>query len=183
MNENIKEIAQRLKGLREAIDISAKEMAERGSITEEQYKLYESGEMDIPVSVMHQMCKKCGVDISEILAGESQHNTTYTVTPSGKGISVKRTTEYYYQALAYNFKGRLAEPYLVTITADESPKTPTNSHEGQEFNYILEGEVELMLDTKKILLKEGDSVYFNSKIPHGLRVVGTKDVKLLAMLI
>lgn len=182
MNDSTLEIAERLRGLRDSLELTTKEMALRGSVSEEQYINYEEGKEDIPVSVMHQICKKSSVDISELLAGESQHNKSYTLTPSGKGITVKRMKEYEYQALAYNFKSRIAEPYLVTISPKSSPSVPTNSHEGQEFNYVIEGSVELMFGEKKILLNKGDSIYFDSKIPHGLRALGSSDVKLLAIL-
>ncbi len=182
MDNLFKDIAQRLKGLRDALDLSSEEMASYGGITEEQYNKYESGEIDIPVSVMHQICQKCGIDISEVLTGESPHNSLYSVTYANKGTYIERNSEYSYQALTSNFKGKRGEPYHVIVNTDKSPNSPTNKHDGQEFNYILEGKVELMLGNKKIILGKGDSIFFNSSVSHGLKALGNENAELLVII-
>lgn len=181
MNENTKHIAQRIRGLRESMDMTPSEMAKSCSITEEEYLRYEDGLEDIPLGVMHQISQKCEVDVSEIQTGDSPHNEMYTITRAGEGIYVERNIEYNYHALAYHFKGRKADPYFVTISKKTKPNMPTNTHEGQEFNYVIEGEVELTIGKNKLALKKGDSIYFDSKLPHGFTALSDNDVEILVM--
>ena len=77
--------------------------------------------------------------------------------------------------------GRKAEVFIVTV--EPKPNAHTiykNTHPGQEFNLILEGAMELYLGGKTIVLEEGDSIYFDSSKPHGMRAIGDKAVKMLA---
>lgn len=182
MNTQIKEIAERLKGLREALELTEEQIAEQCGISSAQYREYESGNADVSMSFLFQVAKNYGLDTAELLSGEAAHASSFFVTRKGTGISVERTQAYKYQSLAYGFKGNKAEPFEVTVEPNDNPIT-LNTHTGQEFNLILEGTMQLHIAGSKIILEQGDSIYFDSSKPHGMKALHNEKVVFLAMII
>lgn len=179
---HIKEIARRLKGLRESVELSCEEMAALTGIGKEQYESYESGECDIPVSFLYEMGEKMGVELSALLFGEEPRMATYYVTRAGKGPAVERTSAYRYQALASGFQRRKFTPLMVTVEPDDNREMTFNSHPGQEYDYVVEGTLEVVVDGHRIVLHEGDCVMYDSTRPHGMRALDGKPVKFLAVI-
>ena len=183
MDEQIKHIADRLKGLRDVLDIKPEEAASTCSLTIDQYLNYESGEVDIPVSLLHRMAHQYNFDITTLLTGEEPHMHSYTLTRKDKGIGVERRKNYNYQALAGNFLNRKAEPFVVTVDPKEDSEINFNSHPGQEFNYIIEGKIKFCLGKKEMTLDTGDSIYFDSGLPHGMAALDHQPAKFLAIIL
>lgn len=181
MNEQIKQIAERLKGLRDALEVTEQELAEVCSISKEEYASYESGEKDIPVSILHRISQKYGVEMTSLLFGEDPHMRSYYLTRKGQGTAMERTKEYKYQSLAAGFINRKSDPYVVTVEPNDKP-IHLNSHPGQEFNMVLEGRMQLSLNGKELILDEGDSIYFDSGIMHGMKALGGKTLRFLAII-
>ena len=100
MNEQIKQIAERLAGLRDALEITPEEMAKVCNLTPEQYMKLESGTVDISVSVLHQISQAYGVELTTLMFGDEPKMSSYFITRKGKGIAVERTKAYKYQSLA-----------------------------------------------------------------------------------
>jgi quercetin dioxygenase-like cupin family protein len=98
-------------------------------------------------------------------------------------VSVERRKEYKYQNLAYNFVHKKAEPFLVTVEPD-SDNSPIhfNSHPGQEFNYVLEGTLKIVINGHELILNEGDSLFFDSGANHGMKALNEKPAKFLAII-
>ena len=184
MNDQIQEIAQRLRGLRDAMDISAAELAEVCHISEAEYLSYESGNEDISVGALQNIAKHCNVELTALLFGESPNMTSYFLTRSGLGTAMERSKAYKYQSLAAGFAKRKADPFIVTV--EPKPiETPMhlNTHDGQEFNYILEGSLLLSIHGKELTLNEGDSIYFDSSKEHGMKALNGKAVKFIAVIL
>lgn len=183
MEEAIKQIGERLKGLREALDISVKEVADLCGITEEQYIQMEQGESELSVSTLQKISKKYEISLDALMFGEEPHMSTYFLTRKGQGMSVERRKAYKYQSLASGFRGRKADPFIVTVEPkDTATPKEINSHSGQEFNMVLEGSMELTIGKKELTLNEGDSIIFDSTQPHGMRTLGDKPCKFLAII-
>lgn len=183
MQEKIKEIASRIKELREISDISADEMAGRLNIDTGTYQIYEAGEADIPASILYGISSELKVDMSVLLKGEDPRMHVFTVTRKDKGISVERRKEYRYQSLAANFVHKKAEPFVVKVEPKpEGTKISMNSHPGQEFDFVLEGTLKVVIHNNEIVLEEGDSIFFDSNYPHGMAAVGGKSAKFLAII-
>jgi len=183
MEEQIRQIAERLKGLREVMDVSVEDAAQTCGITIDQYLGYESGKIDIPVSVLHNISRKYGIELTVLLTGQEPHMHSYSLVRKNQGIGVERTKAYKYQSLAHSFINRKAEPFLVTV--DPKPEeTPIslNTHPGQEFNYILKGRMKINLGGKEMILEEGDSLYFDSGLPHGMLSLDGKKCQFLALI-
>ena len=170
MNEHILQISKRIAELRDILDISDAEVAQKVGIPLEEYRSYESAKDDIPIGVLYSVATVLGVDPTVLLTGDNPRMNDYTVTRKGQGVNVERFEGYKFSSLATNFVDRQMEPMLVTLSPKEHPDLI--SHGGHEFNYVLSGAVEITIGTKKIILNEGDSIFFNPAIPHGQSAVG-----------
>ena len=169
MNQ-LKEIADRIKELREILDMSEKEVADVVGIDIEQYLKYENAQDDIPVSILYGVAAALGTDTTVLLTGDMPRMAGYTVVRSGKGAEVERNPDYKFASLAFNFIGREMEPMIVTL--DEADKIPELVfHAGQEFNYVVEGSVKVTIGKNVFVLNEGDSVYFDAMLPHSQQSV------------
>lgn len=184
MFEQIKEIATRLKELREISGLSIENLAEEFNISVDTYKEYESGNTDIPVSFLYSISNKLNVELTAILTGEDPKLHEYSLVRKDKGVIVDRRKNYNYQNLAYNFAQKKAEPFLVTIEPDRL-NTPIdfNSHRGQEFNYVIEGSLKIIINDKELFLNEGDSIFFNSELNHGMKALNNQKVIFLAIIL
>jgi transcriptional regulator with XRE-family HTH domain len=183
MSEQIRQIAARIRVLREISGISFESLAKELNISTETYLEYESGNVDIPVSFLYEIANKFNVELTAILTGEGPRLHTYCLVRKGKGVSVERQKQYKYRSLAYNFAHKKAEPFLVTVDP-ESEEVPVhyNSHPGQEFNYVLEGMLKIIINGYELILNEGDSLYFDSSIKHGMKTMNDKPAKFLAVI-
>ena len=119
-----------------------------------------------------------------LLFGEEPRMKGYFLTRKGQGLSVERRADYKYQSLASGFRGRDVDPFLVTV--DPLPGDANhnkNAHEGQEFDFVLEGELEITIGDKVMTLHEGDSIYFDASQQHCMRAVGGRQVKFVCIVI
>jgi transcriptional regulator with XRE-family HTH domain len=183
MNKQIQEIAERLRGLRDLLDVSAEEMAGVCHVSNEEYIGYESGDNDIPVSALQNISKTYNVELTALLFGAEPHMKAFFLTRAGQGTAMERTRAYKYQSLAAGFVGRKADPFIVTVEPiPESNPMHLNSHNGHEFNYVLEGTMLLSIDGHELTLNKGDSLYFDSTRPHGMKALNGKPVKFLAII-
>ncbi len=181
MDEQLRQIGERLRGLRDALDIPAEEVAALCGITVDRYEKIENGEVDITISNLMKIARKYGVSADALMFAEEPHMSSYTVVRKGQGLSVERTKAYKYQSLASGFADRKAEVFIVTVEPKpEAHSIYKNRHPGQEFNMVLEGAMELFIGGKTIVLEAGDSIYFDSTKPHGMRAIGDRAVKFLA---
>ncbi|MFI3263937.1 MAG: XRE family transcriptional regulator [Rikenellaceae bacterium] len=183
MNEHIKDIALRLRGLRDVLDLKISEVAEICCVTTEQYELYESGTTDIPVGMLYCISKRYNIEMSALLFGEEPHMCSYFLTRKGTGAAVQRRKAYEYQSLAAGFVKRKADPFLVTVEPSKAEAATFNSHEGQEFSLVLEGKMLINVDGKELTLEEGDSIYFDSTRPHLIKALDDKKMKMLTIII
>lgn len=183
MQEKIKEIATRIKELREISELTTQQVAYKINIDEDTYIGYESGKTDIPASILHEIANILKIDMSVLLTGENPRMSVFTVTRKDKGIDVERRKEYKYQNLAANFIHKKAEPFIVKVDPKpEETKISMNSHLGQELDYVLEGTLKVIIHKNEIILEEGDSIFFDSSYPHGMAAMDGKSAKFLAII-
>lgn len=185
MLENIKQIAKRIKELREISDISIESMAKELNVAVEQYIKYESGEYDIPVSFLYAMAGKFNIELTVLLTGEEPKLKKFSVVKKDKGLSIDRRKEYKYQDIAYNFINKKAEFFMVTVDPESKDKKDIHkySHAGHEFNYIIEGQMKFFYKDQEIILNPGDSIYFDSSSEHAMMALGNKQLKFLATIL
>ena len=171
MHKDLKQIPARIREMREILDISADEMAERLKISPGEYAGYENGEIDISISALYSIAAIFGVDFTVLLTGEGPKMEDQCVVRAGDGVIVDRFDGYSYSSLAYKFIGRIMEPLLVKISPLDEPIALV-IHSGQEFNYVLSGKIRITVGRRVYELAEGDSIYFNPRLPHGQEAVG-----------
>ncbi len=184
MNEKMKEIGLRIMELRELSDISIQDMANYLGITQETYREYEEGKNDIPASILFEIANKMQVDMGLLLTGEETRMHIFSVTRKGKGVEVGRRKQYQYENLAEKFVQKKVEPFIVTVEPrSDGSKPSTNSHPGQEFNYILEGVLKIYIHDNEIILHEGDSIFFDSSYKHAMEALENKTTRFLAIVV
>ncbi|MDR1805148.1 MAG: cupin domain-containing protein [Clostridium sp.] len=171
MDSNWLQIPKRIKELREVLEKAPEDVAQALGIPAEEYIAMESGEKDIPISLLYSIAQQLETDFTVLSTGEEPRMSQYTVVRKGEGDRFDRYAGYHFEGLADNFQKRVMKPMLVTLEAEEPDPEPV-VHSGQEFNYVLEGEILLRLGSSQIHLKAGDSAYFNSSLWHAQSAVG-----------
>lgn len=180
MNPQLAEIGMRLMALREICGISTEDMSKRLDMNVDSYLAYEKGDADFSFSFLYNAADILGVDVLDIMSGDTPKLSTCTVVKKGKGYSVKENSQYGYTHLAHTFRNKKGEPFLVSV--EPSDKTPVmHEHEGQEFNYILSGQIKFFIGEVSYILSEGDSVYFNSSVPHAELAIGDEKAEFIAV--
>lgn len=186
MNEKIYEIAERIRGLREDFGISIAEMAQLVEVSEDEYISYEEGKYDFSFTFLYKVATRLGLDISELITGSSPTLSIYTHVKKGKGLSIDRRKGFKYHNLAYLFKNRNAEPFLVEAPYDETAdkgEILQRSHDGQEFDYILSGSLKVKIDDHEFIMEAGDSVYYDATHRHGMVATNGETCMFLAVVI
>lgn len=186
MDPKVAEIAERIRSLRDSEGIPSEEMAEATGTSAEEYARIESGEMDFSFTFLYKCAKRLGIDIVELLTGETPHLTEYTVVRKGTGLPMKRRDGFDYLHLSSRFKNKSVEPFLVRAPyAEGSAEGPVtlSRHEGQEFDYVLEGSMRFVFGKHTEILNEGDSVFYDSGKGHGMVATDPKGCTFLAVII
>ncbi len=180
----LSEVATRIKELREIMGFSVNYMTEKTNVDEKQYLAYESGKEDIPFSFIHKCALAFGVEMIDLLEGSSAKLSTYTVTRKGQGQETAKEDGIDIANLAPKFKDKLAEPYYVTYEyslSQQNKPIHLTTHSGQEFDLVLSGKLKVQVGDHEEVLSEGDSIYYNSSIPHGMIAVDGKDCTFVAV--
>jgi transcriptional regulator with XRE-family HTH domain len=181
MNEEIRLIAERIRDMREITGFAIEELAQKCGITIQEYMMYEKGEKDFNFSFLFTLAGIFKIDIVDILSGDVPKLTHFSVVKKDKGLSITRVEAYKYQHLAYTFRNKKFETFMVTVEAKDDIEMKLNFHEGQEFNYVIEGNIMIKIGKNEIELEEGDSIHFDSSYPHGMKALNGKRAKFLAV--
>ena len=174
MDYSLKEVAGRIKDLREAKGYTPEELAKLTGVTVEDYLLLEQGETDFSFTFIYKCAKACDVEVVDLLEGRSTTLTSFAITRRGEGLKILKQHGVEYNNLAPKFKDKLAEPFLVKfpyIPEEQNAPMKLNSHNGQEFDVIVRGSLKVQVGNHVDILHEGDSIFYNSLIPHGMIAV------------
>ncbi|MCI8388880.1 MAG: AMP-binding protein [Clostridiales bacterium] len=185
MENKIKEIAERIKALREIDGKSTAEMAALTDVSEEEYIAHESGENDFNFTFIYKCAQSFGVDVTDIIKGSSPTLTSFSINRKGDGLKIIRRKGFTYNNLAPLFKNKVVEPFMVTARYNaEEQERPIKlcTHDGQEFDYILKGKLKVQIDDHVDVIEEGDAIYYNSGSPHGM-IAFEGDCEFLAVVI
>jgi transcriptional regulator with XRE-family HTH domain len=178
-----KQIAKNIKRIRLESHMSQERLAELSGITKGYISKIEKSDTAPPLSTLSKIARALNVDVTILTAEGSEfpEDLDLCIVRKGKGKKISSATleGYHYEALAHQKSGKNMEPFLLMPAFDEEA---IFSHDGEEFMYILEGVHEFVYDNKKYTLCEGDSIYFDSRIPHTGRSVGKKRAKILAVM-
>ncbi len=181
-NDSLKNVALRIKNAREALGVSEELMAKNTDVSVADYIAYESGEKDIDFTFIYKCAKCFNVDPTDLLKGTSPKLTSFEVTKHGGGLPIARKAGNEYKNLAPMFKNKTTEPFRVVIPYIEGGDNhEASSHKGQEFDIVISGQLKITVGNNTQILEAGDSIYYNSTIPHKLEAYGGNDVEIYAM--
>ncbi len=181
-----RDIARRIRGMREIMGLTPAQMAEKTGTQIDEYLRNEAGETDLPFSFIHKCALAFGIDIADLLEGHSPRLTSYQVTRGGNGKVTVDEDGILIKNLASKFADKIAEPYFVTYQySEELQGLPirTNTHSGQEFDYILSGSLKVRVGDHIETLGAGDSILYNSSTPHGMIAVGGEPCSFIAIVL
>lgn len=174
----------KLKEIRESRGFTVEELAEKSGLNADSLKLMEAGEMLLPLGQLIKLSKALSLKMSDVIATGTESFTIVraderqSVTRLGASRQAKRGYEY--ESLAPGKKDRLIEPFIVTLhPSDDDDKS---SHDGQEFIFVLDGEMEAFVDDHRSVLKPGDAIYYDSTSIHLVRAYGDKPARILAII-
>ena len=182
----ISEMAARIKELREITRFTPAEMAEKTGVTVEEYLSCEAGLNDLNFAFIYRCALAFGVDVTDIIEGQSPRLQSYIVTKKGAGQRVDQAHGMTYFNLAAAFQNRIAEPLYVRSDYNEEAQyrdIELTTHAGQEVDIVISGHLMVQVGHHKEVLGPGDSIYYDSGTPHGMIAVDGMDCEFYAIVL
>jgi len=176
---------QRLRQAREQRGFSLEELEAQSGIPQDLLAQLEAGEAVLPLGQLIKLSKALSLKMSDMI---SKGEESFTIVRADQrqrftrfGKAKQASHGYEYESLAPNKKDRLMEPFIVTLqpaAADEA-----SAHDGQEFIYVLDGEMEVLVEGNREVLSAGDAIYYDSSSTHLVKAHGDRPARILAVLI
>jgi quercetin dioxygenase-like cupin family protein len=173
-----KSFGAKMKQLRQLRKLSFETLANKTGLSNRYLKEIEEGKVIPPVSAVIQISKALSIDSGSFLSAEEQE----ALAKKRRESFYKRTQAYSYKTLTPEAESKHMKAFLVTIDPRQDHRMVDYRHEGEEFIYVLKGEVEVRVGENQNHLKKGETLHFDSGIPHKLRNLGDDEAKLLVVL-
>jgi len=180
-------VGERIKTIRENKGLSLKEAADLTGFSTALLSQMENHLVSPSLGTMIKLANALGVRVGDLL-GETQ-GEPFTIVRKDDRKSVSRFASkegvkygYFYESLGFAKKDRHMEPFIVTLEPATVKTSKTSVHEGEEFIFVLEGEMEVILGDHTDVLSPGDSIYYDSTIPHRVQCHQDKVTRILAVL-
>lgn len=174
-------IGNRLRQARSSRGLNLEDVAKPAGMTAASLSKIENGKVSSPISTYYKLASALGITFDKIVGGMSDAGCLVVRKDDAKIKSKERTGYgYKYEILGSNWSGEGLNPYLLTyeVRPNNAPK-PEFTFDGQEFIYVLEGELDFFSGKERHLLKPGDCVFVNGNIPHGGQAHGGTEAKAL----
>lgn len=182
------QVGKKIRRIRERKEMSVEELAENSGNSVELIESLEEGSYIPSLTPLFKIAKALNVRLGTFL--DDMPQTGPFVVKSGQSEEIIRfsgsdknleesTLEFY--SLAYGKGDRHMEPFIIDIRPKKPEDYKLSSHEGEEFIYVMCGEIELLYGREKYILEAGDSIYYDSVVPHDLHANGKKEAKILAV--
>ncbi len=179
------DIGSQIRSLRNQRNLTLQELSDLTGLSKPNLSQIENNIVTPPISTLLKISTALGVPIGTFFQKTSQETNMVVVRKEdrygiAKGPHISHIG-YQYEPLAYPKADKNMEPFIVHMEQREAEDIVFNNHKGEEFLFVLEGELEFRCGDDLVILKEGDSLYFDSSIPHGYRGLGGT-VKTLAVI-
>jgi len=168
----------KIQKLRKAQGWSRESLAEATGQTPEFVARVESDDVSPPVSFLVRLAGALNIDPGTFLHKEEQA----VIRDQRAQAFIKRTRSYSYQTLTPEAENSHLRAFMVTIESQHAHKPVEYKHEGEEFIYVMNGDLEFSLGGKIHVLKRGECIHFNSDIPHKLKSLSNEPTRCLVML-
>jgi quercetin dioxygenase-like cupin family protein len=173
-----KSFGAKMKQLRELRKMPFETLANKTGFSQRYIKDIEEGRVIPPVSAVIQISKALSVESGSFLSAEE----LVVSERKRKESFFKRTQAYSYKTLTPDAETKHMKAFLITIVPRQDHRMVEYKHEGEEFIYVLKGQVQVMVGESENLLKKGETLHFDSGIPHKLRNISDDEAKLLVVL-
>ncbi|HEY5996056.1 MAG TPA: XRE family transcriptional regulator [Candidatus Deferrimicrobiaceae bacterium] len=180
-------VGGRIHALREYRGVSLQQLAEKTGFSAAILSQIENRMASPPLGALVKIANALETSVSTIVGGKEERE--FSIVRREERETVPRPVAqqagragYTYEALGAGKAGRKMEPFIVRLQPLGDRSVNRNSHEGEEFLFVLSGEVEVVLDHYSDVLHEGDSVYYNSTIPHHVHSAGDRESVILAVI-
>lgn len=187
MSDKENKIGERIRGLRIAKGLSIADVSGQSGIAESTLYSIEGHMVSPPLGNLVSLAKVFEVSVGDLF-GDSG-DSSYCIVRSGDRKTVSRFNStdgtsggYSYESLGQQKKNRHMEPFLVTLTPTGSSQAEPNQHIGEEILFVLEGKVDVRLLDKTETLNPGDSIYYDSTMPHVVSCHGKEPAMILAVI-
>lgn len=182
-------LTKRLKEIRLSKNLTLEKVAELTGLSKGYLSDIENSNHPPPIYTLSRISRALGIDIVDLFI-HTAVTVPYQPIVVGKAnehnLMARDGTKYgyTYDDLAPNKKGKNMEPFIVTVSFDSKVDIQKDfRHEGEEFNYVIEGKMEFFYDGKShCILEAGDHVYFDADKPHSARSLGDKQAKVLIVI-
>ncbi|ADE81614.1 MAG: helix-turn-helix transcriptional regulator [Prevotella sp.] len=182
-------VGAKIKGLRETKNLSIDVIAERSGLTVEQIESIEN-DVNLPsLGPLIKIARALGVRLGTfmddndalgpIVCRAEDREKDSSISFSNGATDARKHMEYH--PLAQQKAGRHMEPFVIDINPEENPNFQLSDHEGEEFIYVMQGEVEIVYGKETYTLKEGDSIFYDSIVKHHVHGAPGKSAKILAV--
>ncbi len=180
-------VGEKVKKLREEKGMSLGELAEKSGFSSALLSQVENHMISPPLGTLIKLAQAMDVAIGHFFDDNAE--APFVIVRSGERKHISRVASkegvkfgYSYESLAQDKKNRFMEPFLVTLEPATKKDRNAFSHDGEEFIFVLEGEMEVTLEDHTDLLKPGDSIYFDSKLRHRVECSGEGNARILAVI-
>ena len=189
MPNNQSIVGHKIKGIRESKNLTIEEVAESTGLSVEQINSIENDQNLPSLGPLIKIARALGVRLGTFMDDNDALGPVVTraedreressISFSNGATDARKHMEYH--PLAQQKAGRHMEPFIIDINPAEHLDYKLSAHEGEEFIYVMEGEIELVYGKDKYALKQGDSIYYDSIVKHHLHGAEGKSAKILAV--
>jgi transcriptional regulator with XRE-family HTH domain len=179
-------IGRKIRELRKKAGLVLQDLSDRTGFSKPLLSQIEKEIVSPPIATLLKISKALGVNIGFFFQDDSPEEKVVLVRSDESKVIDSRyfgreESGYYYEALAYKKSKKYMEPFLVEFKRMKAEKLSYFSHEGEEFIYLLEGTLEFRTEDQQYVLYPGDSLYFESSIPHACRALERRNARALTV--
>ncbi len=189
MSNNKTIIGSKIKGIRESKNLTIEEISERSGLSADQINSIENDEHLPSLGPLIKIARALGVRLGTfmddsdalgpVVTRAADRERDSSISFSNGATDARQHMEYH--PLAQQKAGRHMEPFVIDINPEDSPNFQLSAHEGEEFIYVMQGEVEIVYGKDTYALKEGDSIFYDSIVKHHVHGAPGKSAKILAV--
>jgi len=182
-------VGSKIKGIRESKGLSLEEVAERSGLSLDQITSIETDQNLPSLGPLIKIARALGVRLGTfmddndalgpVVCRAEERESKSSISFSNGAADARKHMEYH--PLAQQKAGRHMEPFIIDINPEDEPNFQLSAHEGEEFIYVMQGEVEIVYGKDTYSLKEGDSIFYDSIVKHHVHGASGKSAKILAV--